>query len=184
MDFQLFKVVYEFWITLRECNPSDVPEEAVQRLAFPLSLSVQKEDSETSRRLYLIQAEVRAESKERAIEIVHRYFAHVPGCDVVSVDASPVPSADHPDLFAGDAAPGRTVECTFEVILPASDVGPYWERMFPKIRMEIRENLGGSCICAAWPVVTEGGDETETVERAWTMIQGPAPMVRRSVTLL
>ena len=82
-DLTSYLVEYRFRILARECRPSDLPETICSRLSVPLELDAVAEESETGARTYVVKATVEAESGERAVEIIHRFFIHLPGLAVL-----------------------------------------------------------------------------------------------------
>lgn len=191
-DLSSYLVGYQFRVLWAECFPSDIPEVICSRLAIPVKIVPLREDQSIGLREYQVEATVQAESGERAVEILHRYFAHLPGCEVIRFAAESLDPArgekrfssdnNNGDLFKADppepmpmagegsGVPDWSVDLRFVVNERANDVGSIMERA-GLIPFTVQEDRGGSClvICTLnFDLTPSSGPEAEIV--AWDML--------------
>lgn len=160
-----YLVGYVFRLLWRECHPSDLPESLITRVVGVQELVPLYEDATAGIREYKITAKLEAESCERAVELVHRWFAHLPGCTVMRFACQPLtPGSEEKsltsdsgsgDLFAGKAgsAPlgkGAVIwhgEFSFVLHYVQNDAANICSRAgFEKVR--VLENIGAAVVVA------------------------------------
>ncbi len=165
-DLSSYLVGYKFRVLWNQCHPTDLPEVIASRLAIPIKIVPLHEDQAVGIREYAVEATIEAESGERAVEIIHRQFAHLPGCEVIRFAAQPLDPArdekvfssdnNNGDLFQADPpesmtvgdpeplkVPDWSVDVRFVIHERVNDVGPILEKA-GLIPLRI-ENRGGSC---------------------------------------
>lgn len=163
-----YLVGYKFRVLANECHPSDLPEVIASRLAIPIKIIPLHEEPSIGLREYAVDATVEAESGERAVEIIHRYFAHLPGCEVIRFAAQSLDPAttekpfssdnNNGDLFQADPPEPLTVGDPDPVKVPdwsvdvriiiherANDVGSILERG-GLVPFSVVEDRGGSVV--------------------------------------
>jgi len=97
-----YLVGYVFRVLWQMCHPSELPEVICTRLVGVDAITPTFEDQSTGIREYRVNAKIDAESGERAIEIVHRWFAHLPGATVIRFAARCLTPGSPEPVFSSD----------------------------------------------------------------------------------